>query len=57
MPEFMFRLFTGDDLIRMWKYLRTAELDVPPQATLAILPEAQTVRTWLAQQKQQGVIR
>lgn len=55
LPEFMFRLFTGDDLIIMWKYLRTARLDVTPEATLAILPEAQTVRTWLAQQKRKGL--
>lgn len=56
MPEFMFRLFTGDDLIIMWKHLRTATLDVTPEATRAILPEAQTVRTWLIHQKQQGLI-
>lgn len=51
MPEFLFRRFTGDDLIIMWKYLRTATLDVTPETTLAILPEAQTVRLWLARQK------
>lgn len=49
MPEFMFRLFTGDDLIIMWKYLGTANYDwLTTDDTLAILPEAQTVRTWLA---------
>ena len=47
MPEFMFRLFTGDDLIKMWNYLRTAALNVTAEATYAILPEAQTARTWL----------
>lgn len=51
MPLFMFRLFTGDDLIMMWKYLRTLTLTVTPQDTYAILPEARTVRTWLAEQK------
>jgi uncharacterized protein YbjT (DUF2867 family) len=51
MPVFMFRMFTGDDLIIMWNYLRTAMIDVTTEATLAILPEAQTVRTWLARQK------
>lgn len=52
MPEFMFRLFTGDDLIIMWKYLKTANYEwLTTDSTLAILPEAQTVRTWLVQQK------
>lgn len=51
MPQPMFRMFTGDDLILMWKYLRTAQLDFSPEATLAILPTAHTVRTWLATQK------
>ena len=51
MPESMFRMFTGDDLIIMWKYLRTATLDITPEATLTILPEARTVRTWLEKQK------
>lgn len=51
MPMFMFRMFTGDDLIMMWKYLRTATLDVNPQATYAILPEVRTIRKWLAEQK------
>jgi len=55
MPEFMFRMFTGDDLIIMWKYLRTATLDITPESTLAILPKAHTVRTWLAEQKPKGL--
>jgi hypothetical protein len=53
LPAFMFRLFMGDDLLKLWKYLRTATLDVTTVATFAILPEAQTVRAWLAQQKRQ----
>ena len=56
MPEFMFRLFTGDDLIKMWKYLRTATLNVTPETTLAILPEAETIRSWLIKQKQKGIL-
>lgn len=51
MPLFMFRMFTGNDLIIMWKYLRSATLNVTPQATFAILPEARTIQTWLAEQK------
>lgn len=52
MPMFMFRLFTGDDLILMWQYLRNATLDVSPAVTLAILPEAQTIHSWLVGQKE-----
>lgn len=55
MPMFMFRWFTGDDLIIMWKYLRTASLEVNSEDTFAILPEAETVRTWLAKQKIKGL--
>ena len=51
MPIFMFRMFIGDDLLRMWKYLRTANLDIRPENTYAILPQARTVRQWLAAQK------
>ncbi|RPJ52305.1 MAG: NmrA/HSCARG family protein [Chloroflexi bacterium] len=51
MPVFLFRKFTGDDLIIMWKYLGDTSLDASTDLTYAILPEAQTVRTWLARQK------
>lgn len=51
MPLFMFRMFTGDDMIIMWNYLRTATLDVTTDTTYALLPEARTIRTWLAEQK------
>lgn len=51
MPLFLFRMFTGEDLIIMWKYLRNAILDVTTDGTYAILPEAQTVHTWLAKQR------
>jgi hypothetical protein len=54
MPKFIFRRFTGDDPLIMWNYLRTAVLDVTPDTTLAILPEAQTIRTWLRQQKKKS---
>lgn len=47
MPVFMFRMFTGNDLIIMWKYLRTASFDITPELTRTIFPEAQTVREWL----------
>jgi len=54
MPVFMFRMFTGDDLKVIWKYLRTANLNLDTDTSYAILPEAQTVRTWLTRQKQQA---
>jgi uncharacterized protein YbjT (DUF2867 family) len=57
MPEFMFRLFTGDDLLIMWRYLHSATLDETTDTTFAILPEAQTVRTWLLRQKQTGLLK
>lgn len=55
MPIFLFRMFTGDDLIIMWKYLRPLTLDISPEVTYAILPEAQTVRTWLAREKEKKI--
>jgi uncharacterized protein YbjT (DUF2867 family) len=55
MPASMFRMFTGDDLIIMWKYLRTANLNIDTDTTYAILPEAQTVRTWLTRQKRNNL--
>jgi hypothetical protein len=51
MPLFMFRMFTGDDMIIMWNYLRTAKLNITTEETYSILPEAQTIRTWLARQQ------
>ena len=55
MPVFVFRMFTGDDLIIMWKYLRTANLNIDTDTTYAILHEAQTVRTWLTRQKRNNL--
>ena len=51
MPLFLFRRFTGDDLILMYQYLRMATLDVNTNTTYTILPDAHTVRSWLAEQK------
>jgi len=55
MPLFLFRRFTGEDLILMYQYLHTALLDVNSDITYAILPNAHTVRTWLAEQKSKGL--
>lgn len=48
MPLWLFRRFTGDDLIRMWNWLHTTPVPADPTATRAILPTARTVREWLA---------
>lgn len=32
----------------MWRWLRTAEFDISPDTTREILPEALTVRRWMA---------
>jgi uncharacterized protein YbjT (DUF2867 family) len=48
MPVWMFRRFVGSDLITMWEWLRTARFDIDPAPTRGELPEALTVREWLA---------
>lgn len=53
MPVWMFERFglVGEDLSKMWRWLRTANLDLDTTATLAIHPEALSVRSWLEKQK------
>jgi hypothetical protein len=48
MPVSLFERFVGTDLTTMWRWLRTAEFDMSTEATRVILPEALTVRDWLA---------
>ena len=57
MPVWMFeRLgFVGKDLSTMWRWLRTATLEVDPEATRLIHPGALSVEAWLRQQKGRGV--
>jgi len=43
--------FVGEDLSKMWRWLRTANLDLDTTATLAVHPEALSVRSWLEKQK------
>ena len=50
MPLFMFRFFTGEDLIRTYTWLAKAPLPATPDATREILPEASSLRSWLARQ-------
>jgi uncharacterized protein YbjT (DUF2867 family) len=47
MPVWMFRRVTGEDLITMWSWLRTARFDIDPAPTRRLLPNAATVREWL----------
>jgi uncharacterized protein YbjT (DUF2867 family) len=52
MPARIFARFglSGQDLDAMWRWLRTGELVLDPQPTLAIHPQALTVRTWMKKQ-------
>lgn len=49
MPEKLFERFVGKDLTTMWRWLRTGQFDMSAQATREVLPEARTIREWLAQ--------
>jgi hypothetical protein len=51
MPVWMFRRFVGDDLLTMWNWLRTSEIDLDTAPTYAIYPEALDVEAWLHRQK------
>lgn len=54
MPEFLFRMFTGDDLLIMWRYLGATDYDPATDTAFAILPGAHTLRTWLEKKKLEG---
>lgn len=49
MPLWLFHRFVGDDLTRMWRWLRTHPVAFDLAATRAIVPAARTVREWLVQ--------
>jgi uncharacterized protein YbjT (DUF2867 family) len=53
-PVWMFERFVGTDLTTMWRWLRTAHLDVDPEETHKILPTAATVREWLSRRQSLG---
>ena len=48
MPVWLFERFAGRDLTTMWRWLHEAELDISTRTATGILPEARTVRAWLA---------
>ena len=51
MPVWMFRRFVGSDLITMWRWLRTTQVDFDPAPTRELLPTALTVREWLVRRR------
>jgi hypothetical protein len=57
MPRWLFERFVGTDETTMWRWLRANEIDLDREPTLAIHPEALTVREWLRQKKATGVPR
>jgi uncharacterized protein YbjT (DUF2867 family) len=54
MPGWLFQRFgfVGRDLMTMWRWLATGTVALDTAPTLAIHPEALTVRAWLNQQKE-----
>ena len=51
MPTWLFERFTGTDETTMWRWLKDNQFEFPTQSTRELLPEALTVRDWLARQK------
>jgi uncharacterized protein YbjT (DUF2867 family) len=51
MPRWLFERFAGTDETTMWRWLGTNQVDFDTGPTLAIHPEALTVREWLVQNK------
>jgi uncharacterized protein YbjT (DUF2867 family) len=47
-PVPLFERFAGTDLTTMWRWLRTARLDISTRTTRELLPGALTVPEWLA---------
>jgi uncharacterized protein YbjT (DUF2867 family) len=53
MPIWLFQHFglVGRDLMTMWRWLRTGDIDLDTAPTRAIHPEALTVHAWLSRKK------
>lgn len=47
MPVRLFERIAGKDLTTMWRWLRTAQLDISTRTLHQILPEPTTVREFL----------
>jgi uncharacterized protein YbjT (DUF2867 family) len=54
MPVWLFERIVGPDLTTMWRWLRTAEIDLGTATARAIHPGALTVRAWLDRQTLAG---
>lgn len=52
MPIWMFKRFVGTDLITMWQWLRSAEIDLDTKPAHAIYPEVLGLEAWLRKQKE-----
>ena len=50
MPVWLFKRFVGSDLITMWSWLRTGQIEFDTTLTKTIYPTALTVRDWLTRQ-------
>jgi uncharacterized protein YbjT (DUF2867 family) len=50
MPVWMFKRFVGSDLITMWQWLRTGDIDLNTEPTHVIHPSALNIDTWLRRQ-------
>ena len=48
MPVRLFERFVGTDETTMWRWLRSNEIDLDTQPTLALHPEALSVHAWLS---------
>ena len=57
MPVRLFERFVGTDETTMWRWLRANEIDLDTAPTLAIHPEALTVREWLKRKQAPSVRR
>jgi uncharacterized protein YbjT (DUF2867 family) len=57
MPRWLFERFAGTDETTMWRWLGANEVDFDTGPTLAIHPEALTVRQWLERRQAPSVRR
>jgi uncharacterized protein YbjT (DUF2867 family) len=51
MPVWLFKRFVGDDLIKMWEWLRKNEIDLDTAPSHQIHPDVLSVEQWLEKQK------
>jgi uncharacterized protein YbjT (DUF2867 family) len=56
MPTWLLERFAGDDVTRMWRWLRTNTVDVDPADTRVILPQAHSIEDWLRNQRTQASV-